>query len=170
MGKVPLLRADAHKWGLGLVHQIDEERDATLCGKSPGGCPGVKFQGTTDDISCKLCLRSIVSRVKAASYREQWQQEARDREAERVHWSSMYGEYLQSPIWQSKRTKVLGRAQGVCEGCGERRATQVHHLRYPQGCWPGSDEWLAQEKLFDLRAICRACHEDVHSAARSIAR
>jgi hypothetical protein len=25
------------------------------------------------------------------------------------------------------------------------------------------EDWLAQEKLFDLRAICRDCHEDVHS-------
>jgi hypothetical protein len=39
----PLLRADPHHWGAGLVHLIDEETDQTLCGKSPGGCPGTKF-------------------------------------------------------------------------------------------------------------------------------
>jgi hypothetical protein len=39
----------------------------------------------------------------------------------------------------------------------------VHHRRYPQDCWPGSQEWVAQEKLFDLIAICEGCHDDVHS-------
>jgi hypothetical protein len=43
------------------------------------------------------------------------------------------------------------------------RLSRIHnHLRYPQGCWPGSPEWITQEKLFHLRAICIGCHTDVH--------
>jgi hypothetical protein len=41
---IPVLKADPHKWGQGLVHQIDEERDQTVCGKSPGGCPGKRLR------------------------------------------------------------------------------------------------------------------------------
>jgi 5-methylcytosine-specific restriction endonuclease McrA len=166
MLQIPLLRADAHRWGRGLVHQIDEEKDTTLCGKSPGACPGTKFWGTTNDISCKMCLKAIAARLKAAEWREHWQHEAAERERERVQWSEMYADYLRSPAWKDKRAKVLKRANGLCEGCGEKTAAQVHHLRYPQACWPGSPEWLAQEKLFDLRAICRDCHQDVHGAGR----
>jgi hypothetical protein len=172
---VPLLKADRHKWGQGLVHQIDEERDQTVCGKSPSSCPGAKFYGPPDQITCKTCLRSNASRAEMEARRQEYEQinanhfeRLRRNQAEsKQRWWDDYTVYLQSPEWRAKRDKVMRRANGMCEGCGDRRAVQVHHLRYPQGCRPGSPEWLAQEKLFDLRAICVDCHEDVHPRARS---
>jgi len=77
-------------------------------------------------------------------------------------WQQAYLVYLSSPEWFYKRQRVLDRADGICEACGVLRATQVHHHRYPQGCLPGSEKWLAQEKLFDLAAICEPCHQDLH--------
>jgi len=64
-----------------------------------------------------------------------------------------YQEYLQSDGWDRVRGKVLDRAKYICEGCGERRATQVHHLTYedPRG----------EEMLFNLVALCRDCHEKI---------
>jgi hypothetical protein len=56
---VPLLRAHAHQWGVGLVHRIDLDRDQTTCRKAPSSCPGDKFFGRPDLITCKSCLRSI---------------------------------------------------------------------------------------------------------------
>ena len=45
--------------------------------------------------------------------------------------------------------------QGVCEACGEVRATEVHHLTYKH---------IGSEFLWELVAICRACHERYHKA------
>lgn len=167
----PLLKADPHKWGQGLVHLIDEERDQTLCGKSRGGCPGTKFWGPRRQITCKSCLRSIEARARLAEqqkrYAEQEREWRRRREEENRRWWEAYNAYLASREWQARRAKAMRRANGVCEGCGERPAVQVHHLRYPHGCWPGSPEWLTQEKLFDLRAIRLECHSDVHPRHQS---
>lgn len=163
---LPLLRADPHNWGRGLVHLIDDERDQTMCGKSPGGCPGTKFLGTTDKITCRSCLRSINARAQAEARQKvamiEWRRMEREREERNQLWAAQYNEYLFTPTWRAKRDHVLRRAAGHCEGCGDMRATQVHHRRYPQGVAPGSAEWIAQEKLFDLIAICRNCHEDIH--------
>lgn len=68
-------------------------------------------------------------------------------------WWSGYNQYLKSPEWAARREKVLNRAGGMCEGCLERRATQVHHLTYKH---------VGREPLFDLVAICDECHDMVH--------
>ena len=41
-----------------------------------------------------------------------------------------YHAYLLTPAWQEKREKVLRRAKGICEGCADCPASQVHHLTY----------------------------------------
>lgn len=64
-----------------------------------------------------------------------------------------YEKYLIGPEWKKKREKVLARSSHVCEGCGEGEATQVHHLSY---------EHVGDEYLFELVAVCEACHEKLH--------
>jgi 5-methylcytosine-specific restriction endonuclease McrA len=64
-----------------------------------------------------------------------------------------YASYLRSPAWKAKREKVLTRANGHCEGCGENTATQVHHLTYQN---------IYKEFLWELVAICDDCHDRVH--------
>jgi len=90
--------------------------------------------------------------------------EARRREFERAgqekldaaneEWWARYNAHMQSPEWFSLRAKVMDRAKGVCEGCGERRATQVHHMTYKR---------LGHEMMFDLVAVCSKCHESIHA-------
>jgi len=175
---LPLLRASPHRWGPGMVHQIDAEQGQTFCGKSFSRCPGEKFNGASDLITCKVCVRSRETKARYAEWEKEYARQAeqlkRTQQAPRRQeqplnyndrqrqWQSDYSEYLSTPIWRGKRARVLQRANDMCEGCGCRRAWQVHHLRYPKNCRPGSDDWIRQEKLFDLRAICRECHEDVH--------
>lgn len=65
--------------------------------------------------------------------------------------------YMQTAQWRMIRAKVLKRCGGICEGCGDRPATQVHHLTY---------ERLGHEMLFDLVGLCRQCHESVHGIGR----
>jgi hypothetical protein len=102
-------------------------------------------------------------RVKAAieNERQQWIEqsnqalqeinERREREAE--EWWTKYNDYLCTPDWQARRALVLKRSGGICEGCRERRATQVHHLNYNH---------VTNEFLWELVAICDVCHERVH--------
>jgi 5-methylcytosine-specific restriction endonuclease McrA len=85
-----------------------------------------------------------------------WQLEREKRaEAERqrsITWWERYNEYLQTEAWRERRAKVLRRARGVCEACLEHPATEVHHTTYKHlGCEP----------LFELRAVCRDCHEEI---------
>ncbi|HSQ51975.1 MAG TPA: hypothetical protein VLL94_11995 [Nitrospiraceae bacterium] len=68
-------------------------------------------------------------------------------------WWAWYSDYLKTPQWREKRQLVMKRAGGLCEGCAHAPATQVHHLTY---------ERAGREMLFDLVAICDACHEAVH--------
>jgi 5-methylcytosine-specific restriction endonuclease McrA len=65
----------------------------------------------------------------------------------------VYNAYLKTKEWREKRERVLQRANGQCEGCGIRRATQVHHLTY---------DHLRKEFLFELVAICDDCHKRLH--------
>lgn len=64
-----------------------------------------------------------------------------------------HGEYLNTNVWRAKRKLVMERAGGLCEGCRERRAKQVHHLTY--------EHW-GHEFLWELVAICEECHERFH--------
>ena len=68
-------------------------------------------------------------------------------------WHIWYNSYLESPEWAKRRMLVFRRANGMCEGCGERRAVQVHHTTY---------EHVGHEPLFELRAICMVCHGLLH--------
>lgn len=71
-----------------------------------------------------------------------------------AEWWEDYGEHLESPRWEAIRRKVLDRARGVCEGCGERKERfHVHHKTYQR---------TGYEMLFDLVALCIDCHRIMH--------
>ena len=71
-----------------------------------------------------------------------------------------YDEYLQSQAWAKRRAHVLMRAQGSCEGCGEAPPTEVHHLSYAH---------VGDEFLFELVALCQACHGRMHAEEQKLA-
>ena len=62
--------------------------------------------------------------------------------------------YMASPAWRERRRLVMERAQGLCEGCRQADATEVHHLTY---------EHLRNEFLFELVALCHDCHSRYHA-------
>lgn len=64
-----------------------------------------------------------------------------------------YKEYLKSEKWMMKRYKVLVRDGGMCQGCLEVKAVQVHHKSYDR---------VFDEPLFDLVSLCMNCHEKIH--------
>jgi hypothetical protein len=70
-----------------------------------------------------------------------------------AEWWNQYTWYLESEAWKHLRTRVLARDDYTCQGCGLRRATQVHHLTYIH---------VTQEFLFELVSVCDACHHRIH--------
>lgn len=79
-----------------------------------------------------------------------------DEEAlKREEFRDRYGEYLRGPQWAARRRLVLARCKGTCEGCGIRKADEVHHLTY---------EHVFDEFLFELVGLCAACHERIHAS------
>ena len=74
-----------------------------------------------------------------------WGKDARER----------YRRYLLSDAWKAKRKAVLRAAGFRCRRCGAR-ATEVHHETYKR---------IYKERITDLTALCRACHEAAHAAA-----
>jgi 5-methylcytosine-specific restriction endonuclease McrA len=54
---------------------------------------------------------------------------------------------------EARRQWYEQRAGGICEGCRQESATEVHHLTY---------EHAGREFLWELVAICRRCHERYH--------
>jgi hypothetical protein len=164
--KIALWHAAPHKWGPGAIHFLGEDRTKTLCGKLLADCPGAFHFGTSKQINCKVCRKSLQAAEERKIQQERWEREAREREALRAQqsrtWWAAYDQYLDSPTWAEKRRLVLKRCSSVCEGYGERKAVQVHHLQYPGGCLPGTEEWIKSEKLFHLVALCVSCHRDLH--------
>jgi hypothetical protein len=68
-------------------------------------------------------------------------------------WRAEYEAYRRTAKWQTKRSKVMHRANGLCEGCLEASATVVHHTTYAN---------IGNELLFQLVALCHACHARAH--------
>ena len=58
---------------------------------------------------------------------------------------SAYQWYSGTDFWLAKRNEAMARAKGVCQRCGERRATEVHHLTY---------ERVFNEMAADLLPVC----------------
>ena len=71
-----------------------------------------------------------------------------------------YADYIRSPEWSATRSRFLRSRlfTGRCVVCGRRAPTfDVHHKTYRR---------LGHERLTDLQALCRRCHDRVHVVAR----
>jgi 5-methylcytosine-specific restriction endonuclease McrA len=79
-----------------------------------------------------------------------------ERESKNREWWRQYNEYLRGHVWASKRERVLKRDDNLCQACCRTRATEVHHLTYERVDFKGG------EPLFDLVAVCHACHVRLH--------
>lgn len=63
-----------------------------------------------------------------------------------------YKEYLQTPIWRTRRNRSLKLANYRCQRCAAGRALQVHHRTYVR---------LGAEWDEDLEVLCEGCHRGV---------
>lgn len=148
--------ANPHQYGPGKIHIVDDkDGDKTFCGRFLSAVPGMP--GIAGQATCRVCLNLVVSRPEAEKRQQEYerirQENERLRLEENAKWWDWYNEYLRSPKWAVTRQKVLKRSGGLCEGCGDVKATQVHHTTYKH---------VGNELLWELRAICDACHDRCH--------
>jgi hypothetical protein len=134
--KRDLFQASSYRLGYqqfpGKVHLVDDECSGRLmCGKKIKEVAGQLLRGFVYSVDCKGCLRASESRKNANEWKAKLDREIEERDRLREEKLRWYREvYLKSPEWRSLREKVLKRANYVCEGCGEKAATQAHHLTY----------------------------------------
>jgi hypothetical protein len=120
-------------------------------------CGEVSLQAVARTKAFELCEGKEPASLDT-KLREEWQRKKSeaaakiDEVANNKFWSG-YSEYLATPEWAERRRLVLKRAAGICEGCGIAAAAEVHHLSY---------EHVGSEFLFELVAICQACHKRIH--------
>jgi hypothetical protein len=115
------------------------------CGESVGKAVAkAKVEGTPPPFDNQL-RAAWAERYKA-------EKEAVEKRYASAFWSD-YAEYLASPRWAEKRQRVMDRAGGLCEGCRAASPVVVHHQTY---------EHLGNELLFELVALCIACHDVCH--------
>lgn len=135
---------------------LQYRRQCLVCGQ-PVGLAIAKVQaernatGPIEDFDVELRVRGK-EHARALA-----QAAAAERRAERLR---EYDAYLASDAWRAKRAAVLRRCGGICEGCGQAPAVEVHHLTYQR---------VGRELLFDLVRVCRACRDAVHFVEASLA-
>ena len=147
--------ADAHQFEPGKIHVIARERDKTLCGHKLADCPGTR---TNTAANCKTCIKSLESEKRNKEYGLRREEYLRDQRREREEWWRKYNAYLLSAQWKAKSRAVIRRADGICEGCLSRPATQAHHVTYRH---------VFNELLWELRAVCSKCHDFIHSTGEA---
>jgi 5-methylcytosine-specific restriction endonuclease McrA len=79
-----------------------------------------------------------------------------ERQQQGVEWWEKYNKYLQSQQWYTVRQRVLERDAETCQACLKNKAAHVHHLTYDLY------NRLGRSAAFELVAICRVCHEQIH--------
>jgi len=124
--------------------QICGEKIGQAIGKSAiqAGCPDENRQlAISYDGQRKQALEAI------------YQKHIRIQKESTAGYAQKYEKYLGSDEWAAKRTKVLKRSSGVCEGCLDKNATQVHHLTYAN---------VFDELMYQLVALCDECHKKTH--------
>ena len=140
----------------GKVHCI-REGERTYCGQQLRYTGGTIQPGNHEDITCKGCLRSLETAEQRQQEEHEWEerraQQAAERERESQEWWDWYNSYLKTPAWALRRSLVMDRCHGRCEGCRQASAFHVHHLTY---------EHAGNELLFELVALCRDCHQIAH--------
>lgn len=92
-----------------------------------------------------------------ASQENYWQQLRdklkQDQQTARQEYTDDYHAYLQTEQWHLLRDKVMKRDGGICQGCLDCIATDVHHKTYAH---------IKNEFCFELIALCHACHKRFH--------
>ncbi len=134
----------------GTVHY---QKQCQNCGAAVGSAKKRSSLSDQEILNAVTWNNEIEARFKAESQRAAKAQRESDYHCRRVIRKADYEAYLKTPQWHAKRTLVMERESGMCQGCQFGRATEVHHLTYAH---------IFDELLYELVALCGACHDKAH--------
>jgi len=124
------------------------------CGSSVGPRISIK-KFTKTEIEGLPLFDETIQKQRWADFQARFSMvEAQRKQELKERWRECYELYLQTPEWKHRRSLVLKRAAGWCEGCMKEPSTEVHHTTYDN---------VGEEFLFQLVALCRVCHERLHT-------
>ena len=132
--------------------QVTYWHQCLCCGRFPGSAVR-KPDDAAGIPDADPTLQERYDAQRAAARHEIEQKHIRLQKRERADWWRQYDQYIDSPAWKALWRAVMERSRGICEGCGCRPATQVHHETYKN---------FGNEFLWELRAVCDHCHRRCH--------
>jgi 5-methylcytosine-specific restriction endonuclease McrA len=131
---------------------LEFRKQCSACGESLGCVKKATLSATEID-ALPEWDRTIGERRRRA-WSDRYAAVRAEREADRDReWHEWFRAYLRSPRWACKRQEVLDRERGICQGCRQSKAVEVHHTTYAH---------VGDEPLFELVALCPGCHRKVH--------
>lgn len=104
--------------------------------------------------SAKL-IDSTICKVYREKYWREWNAARQAHHEYRQAFWTWHAGYMESDCWKRRRRSVLSR-DTVCQSCECRPAVIAHHTTYDRA---------GREPLFDLKAVCYECHEQIHGRA-----
>ena len=132
--------------------RVQLREQCSACGKLCG--PAKKQNGPTAAVlDADPSIERNYQRDRQVRYDDIIRKHVRLQSEHDGEWWEKYSQYLLSATWSEKRKKVMARARGICEGCLEGAATQVHHKTYSH---------VFNEFMFELVALCDDCHNRMH--------
>ena len=146
LGETTIRRKPIRGGGFQLKHQC------MVCGAAVGSAIAHdKFNIQIDewDLSLEAAWKENVNKF----YRDNAFQLEQNIENKSTQWWKQYNKYLLSEQWRDRRDRIFRRAGYICEGCGAKPASQVHHLSYKN---------VGKEFLWEIVAVCDDCHARCH--------
>jgi hypothetical protein len=98
-------------------------------------------------------LRDAMVERRSAIFKENLRLREQELAEESDKRREFYQNYLTTPEWREKRSMVIDRENGLCQGCRRNRIQEVHHASY---------QTLGDELLFQLVGLCSPCHRRAH--------
>lgn len=128
------------------------------CGRSlSGALKRSEFYSWQDFQPWNESLRTAwdeARRVESLQFASDTTEAQEKRAAEAAERRTDYRRWLMtSPDWRTLRDRVMRRSLFICEACLANKAGDVHHITYELGRLPPA---------WELRAVCRACHDRLH--------
>ena len=126
------------------------------CGQSLGNA--IKHAAIAPEVLASIVefdyeFRDSMTERRSEAFREMVKLQEQEVIAASTKRREYYQNYLMTPEWREKRSMVIDRENGLCQGCRKNRIQEVHHASY---------QTLGDELLFQLVGLCSPCHRRAH--------
>ena len=141
------------RWDVYANDSVHFKMQCVICGKAGNSIRKLDISVAEKDAATPFD-KEMYSSWKMSCGQETLSKKRNQDKEQGVAWEKWYSTYLASDVWREKRSLVINRAGGICEGCRSRVANEVHHLTY---------QYVGNEPLFHLVALCHDCHQKIEA-------